>query len=386
MTSSTISSGNKTTRFQKEVRREYVREGIFGPYIGNDQDSIIQTNKNLKKISIPLIAKIGGGGVEGSSQLSGSEQALSNYAQTSQPTYYRQGVLVDNEENELSEFDLFQEARPALMNWAMELKRDQIIQGLGSIEAGGTIANYGGTKGAFGAIGATAAQFDTWNTNNGDRMLYGASKSNRTAGDHTTSLATIDTTNDKLTAGMISLMKRMCKTALPLIRPYKIKKNQTPWFVFFVGSFGFRDLKVDSTIAQANREARPRVVMDNPIFADGDLVYDGVIIKEVPDMDVFIDGGDPDSAYNGVWGANATADGLNDAGASSSRVGIGFMCGAQALTFVIGRNAEFKRRKEDDYDFLNGVAVQCKHDIRKTFYNNKQHGMLTSFHSASVDS
>jgi len=52
----------------------------------------------------------------------------------------------------------------------------------------------------------------------------------------------------------------------------------------------------------------------------------------------------------------------------------------------MGRNAEFKRRKEDDYDFLNGVGVAMKHDIKKTFYNNKQHGMITSFHSAVVDS
>ena len=161
MSSSTINANNKTTRFQKEVRREYVRDGIFGPFIGNDTNAIIQTNRNLKKISIPLIGKVGGAGVEGSAQLSGNEQALSNYAQTCQPTYYRQGVLVDNEENELAEFDLFSEARPALMDWAMELKRDQIIQALGAIEAGGTYYNYGGTKGAFGATAASAANMDT---------------------------------------------------------------------------------------------------------------------------------------------------------------------------------------------------------------------------------
>ena len=157
MSNATVSSGNKTTRFQKEVRREYVRDGIFGQYIGPGSNSIIQTNRNLKKISIPLIGKVGGAGVTGSSQLTGNEQPLSNYAQTCQPTYHRQGVLVDNEENELSEFDLFQEARPALMDWAMELKRDQIIQALGAIEAGGTYYNYGGTGGAFGATAASAA-------------------------------------------------------------------------------------------------------------------------------------------------------------------------------------------------------------------------------------
>ena len=91
MTSMSVSTENKTTRFQKDVRREYVREGVYGPYIGNDQNAIIQTNQNLKKISLPLIGKLKGTGVKGSSQLAGAEQALSNYAQTCQPTYYRQG-------------------------------------------------------------------------------------------------------------------------------------------------------------------------------------------------------------------------------------------------------------------------------------------------------
>ncbi len=64
---------------------------------------------------------------------------------------------------------------------------------------------------------------------------------------------------------------------------------------------------------------------------------------------------------------------------------MGFLCGAQALGFGIGRTASFKRRKEDDYEHLNGVAISCKHDIKKTFYNNKQHGMLTTFHAAALD-
>lgn len=387
MARSTISEGNKTTRFQTKVRREYVREGKFGPYIGNDVNSIIQTNKNLKKISIPLVAKVGGGGVQGSQQLTGNEKPLANFAQTMQPTYFRQGVLVDNEENELSEFNLFEEARPTLMDWAMELKRDQIIQAMGAVEAGGTYANYGGLKGAFGAIASTAGQKDTWNTNNQDRIMYGALISNLVAGDHTASLANIDTTNDKLTAAMVTLAKRRATNSTPLIRPYQIRKDQTPWFVFFVDSFGFRDLQEDSSIVQANREARPRVVKDNPIFVDGDLVYNGVIIREIYDIGNFIDGAanDPDDPFSGVWGAGADSDSLLTGGDSNSRVGIGFFCGAQAVAFVMGRNAAFKRRKEDDYEHQSGVAISMKHDIKKTFYNNKQHGMVTVFYSASAD-
>ena len=384
MAGSSVSASNKTTRFQTDVRKEYVREGRFGPYIGADENSIIQTNKNLKKTSIPLVGKLSGSGVSGSSTLTGNEEALSNYAATGQPTYWRNGVLIDNEERELSEFDLFQEARPSLMNWTMEKKRDQIIQAMGAIEAGGTYYNYGGSEGAYGSSAASAANMDTWNTNNGDRILYGAAKGNRTAGDHTTSLATIDTTNDKLDADMISLLKRMAKNAAPLIRPIQIR-NDEPMFVMFVGSFAFRDLRADLDARQQN--ALPRNKDQNPIWTGGDLYYDGVIIKEVPEIDsAFIDGDGTGSPWDGVWGANATGDSLATAGDSSSRVGVGFFCGAQAVGMHIGRMASFKRRAEDDYDHLSGVGVTMKHDIKKIFYNNKQHGMITSFHSAAADS
>lgn len=384
MASSTIDAGNKTTRFQSKVRKEYVRGGVFGAYIGNTQDSVIQTNKNLKKISIPLVAKIGGGGVKGSTQLTGSEQALSNYAQTMQPTHYRQGVLVDTEENELAEFDLFSEARPNLMDWAMELKRDQIIQALCAVEAAGVYYNWGGSEGAFGSTEAANTNRDTWDTNNGDRILYGKTISNRTAGNVTTSLATLDNTDDKMNANLITLAKRRANLANPKIRPLK-DVDGYKFYVMFIGSFGFRDLKQDSTIAQANREARPRKVRDNPIFVDGDLLYDGVIIKEISDMDLFTDGGDPDSQWSDVWGTSIAEDGFDNAGAGGIRVAPAFLCGAQAVGFVMGRNASFARRKEDDYGFLQGVAVSMKHDIKKVFYNNKQHGMVTVFHAAVAD-
>lgn len=388
MADSTINSGNVVTKFQKKVRREYVREGRYGPFIGNNQESVIQTNRDLKKVSIPLIAKLDGGGVRGSSQLSGSEQPLANFAQTLQPTYHRQGVLVDNEENEKANFDLFSEARPALMKWMMELKRDQINQGMMGIEASGTYLNYGGGvgTGSTGADAATGAQMDTWQSENTDRILYGAAKSNLTSGDHTTSLATIDTTNDKLDTDMLTLMKRMAADADPLIRPISIT-DDSEMYVFFVGKYGFRDLREDSAMQQANRDARPRDVSENPIFNGGDLIWDNIIIKEVKELDRFIDGAASTSdPYSGIWGSGAVGDDLSTAGDSGSRVGVGFLCGAQAVGFGIGRMAEFKRRKEDDYDHLNGVAVSAKHDIKKIFYNKKQHGMLTSFHSASVDS
>lgn len=385
MGTSTISAGNKVTDFQKKVNKVYVREGVYGPYIGASENSIIQTNKNIRKKSIPLIGKLKSAGVRGSTQLVGNEEPLSNFNFDFDPTHLRHGVTIDNEENEKSEFDLFQEARPSLMTWLMETKRDQITQALGAVYAGGTYYNYGGNEasGAKGSSAASAANMDTWQAANSDRILYGASKANLTSGDHTTSLGTIDTTNDKLTPAALSLARRMAMQCNPLIRPVMIKNDQ-PWFVYFCGSYSFRDLKENAVMTQANREARERG-MDNPLFTAGDLVWDGLIIKEVADLDKFIDNTTGDTIWDGVWGANAVGDSLLTSGNSSSRVGVGFLCGAQAVCFGRGKDSKFARRKEDDYDFMMGVAVAAKHDIKKTFYNGKQHGVLTHFHSAAAD-
>lgn len=384
MSLSSISSGNKVTDFQAKVNRVYVREGRFGPYIGATENAIIQTNKNLRKKSIALIGKLSGGGVRGSTSLVGSEEALSNFDFTFEPTHLRNGVLIDNEEREKSEFDLYVEAKPALQNWIMETKRDQIIQAMGAIMAGGTYYNYGGTEasGAKGSSAASAANMDTWQAANVDRILYGAAKSNTTSGDHTTSLATIDTTNDKITPAMISLAKRMATTCSPLIRPVQIKEDE-PWFVLFVGSFSFRDLKENATMVAANKDAMERG-KGNPLFSGGDLMWDGVIIKEVADMDKFIDA-TTNGLWDGVWGAKATGDSLKTGGNGSSRVGVGFLCGAQAVVFGRGKDASFKLRNEDDYEHLNGVGITAKHDIKKTFYDGKQYGVVTIFHSAAVD-
>ena len=381
MTTSTISANNKVTRFQSQVKREYVRGGKFGPNIGQDINSIIQVNNNLKKISIPLVAKLSGAGVTGSTALGGSEEALSNFDFTMQPQYKRNGVLIDNEENELSEFDLFSEARPALMNWAMEKKRNEIIQAMGACVSSDGYQNYGGTVGSTGAGAADSGNTDQWNADNQDRILYGEKFSVNDDGNHTTSLGGITTAAGKMDADIVRLLKRMAENADPLIRPVTIKGDE-PWYVFYIGTFAFRDLQADLSTLHSNAQPRGD---DNPLWSGGDILLDGVIVKKVPEIDsLFIDG--TTGPFGGKWGAGAgSADGLDNGGDSASRISVGFFCGAQAVGFGIGRTASFKRRKEDDYEHLNGVGITMKHDIRKTFFNNVQHGMVTSFHSSTGD-
>lgn len=372
MANSIVASANIVTKFQKKVNHDYIRKGRYGPFTGSNTNSVIQIKQGLKIVSIPLVSKIPSGeGVVGSQTLSGNEKALSNFAFELQPTYYREGVLVDNEENEKSEFELKLEARPALMGWGMELKRDHITQAFGAIYADSSYSNYGD---------ASATELDTWNENNEDRLLY-ALEANYTSGDHTASLAAITTAAGQLSSSVLKIAKDLAEQANPIVRPLRVEEDQD-WYVFFCESKGFRQLQQDDEIIAANTDARARN-LKNPIFTGGDLLYDGIVIKKVPDMKKFIDGDDTNSVFDAVWGTNATSgDGLDDGGNSSTRLGVGFLCGAQAQGFGLGRMPSFKRRKEDDYEHQNGIGLSMKHDIKKMFYNNKQHGVVTVFYSA----
>jgi len=311
MANSIVSAANIVTRFQKKVNHDYIRKGRYGPFTSANDNAVIQIKQGLKKVSIPLVAKLPSGeGVVGSQTLTGNEKALANFAFELTPTYYREGVLVDNEENEKSEFELKQEARPALMGWGMELKRDHITQAFGAVQAGGVYFNYGS---------ASATNLDTWNTNNQDRVIYGASLTNNTSGNHTSSLSAITTASDKMSASVIKLAKDQAEQANPIVRPLRVNEDED-WYVLFLETVGFRQLQSDTEIIAANKEARARN-LQNPIFTGGDLLYDGIIIKKVPDMKKFIDGDSTGSAFDGVWGANAASgDGLDNGGASSTRV------------------------------------------------------------------
>ena len=88
---------------------------------------------------------------------------------------------------------------------------------------------------------------------------------------------------------------------------------------------------------------------------------------------------------NGVWGGAATANGLHTAGNGSSRVGVSFLCGQQALGYGLGQNPRIIVDRLHDYEFQPGVAVELKHEIRKAYFNNVQHGVVTIFTSAAVD-
>lgn len=368
MASTTLSWASRVQKWDAQFLAEYVRDTGFRPYMSRGSNSVIMAKYELtsggKSVNMPLVTRLTGSGVTGNSALEGNEEALGNYNQKISIDWLRNGVLITKDQAHYTEMDLRRAARDQLNNWAMSRLRDDIIAAMRSIHVSGNDAGV-----AYGS--ATEAQKDAWIDKNTDRVLFGAAKSNLSTSapaggatyDHSGSLANIDSTNDKLTASAVTLMKRMAKTADPHIRPMRVSNSMgREYFVLFAGSLPFRDLKEDSTIAQANREARPRDVSKNPIFQDGDLIYDGVIIREIPEIPV-----------------------LSGVGAAAIDVGQVFFCGAQALGVAWGQEPK-STTDVRDYGFYRGVGIEEARGVEKMTFNDVDHGMLTGHFAAVADS
>lgn len=374
MANTTTSSELQVTKFLSDFFQEYIRNNRFSRYTGTSSNNVIVIKEGRQKIEIPLVTRLKGNGVSGTSALRGNGEAIGNHGYELSPTYYRHATEFTREELEKPAIDLMKAARPLLMDWSMELTRDQIITAMAAIHNGTSYIEL---------ASATEAQADSWLQNNHDRVLFGAAKSNAgTVGseDHSAGILACDTTADTLSAAIVSLAKRMAKTADPHIRPIKTKEDEE-WYVMFADPYAFRDLKTDLGTSHQNAMPRDKT---NPIWRDGDLVYDGVIIREVPEIDALV---------SSIDGSASTLN-LLTGGASSARVAPNFLCGAQALGFGLGQRPRIVVDKTYDYGFAPGVAVECKHDIDKLFFDahdsgtaskHVQTGMVTVYTAAAAD-
>jgi hypothetical protein len=167
----------------------------------------------------------------------------------------RHAVVTNKAEQQKDSADIFGEAKPLLSDWGKELQRDELIAALMALPSESQPSGSDGVRvNGIQYDLATAAQRNTWNADNSDRVLYGNAVSNYNA-THATALANVDTTNDKLTAANLALLKRVAMGASPKIRPFKTKDGRE-YYVAFAGLNTFRDLKID--LETVNKDARPR--------------------------------------------------------------------------------------------------------------------------------
>jgi hypothetical protein len=386
MALTTTAANNKLIVFRKEIYREYVRENLFSPYMGPSMNSIIRVITDLDKggknggeqINIPLRARLNGAGV-GSGGLRGNEEALDNQGTRMWIDWSRHAVTINNAEEQKSSIDLYAEIKPALTDWGQEKQRDELVDGFYALPSQNAPAGLGSNLGQrvngilFDA--ATAAQRNTWITDNADRILVGnGNTANLVAGNFAASMANV-TGAMVLSGTLVNRMKRSAKKANPRIRPFKLKENGTEWFVLFVGQEQFRDAQNDADIKTANQNSRSREnqgYLKNPIFVDGDLLYNGVIIREIPELSLRLP----------LFYATAGSGGIQIAPA--------FLCGQGAMAWCWGKMPTPTFLKEDDYQFIRGAGVKMAYGVGKIAKLNaagafKEWGVYTAFLAAVGD-
>lgn len=352
-------------KWETDYFAEYVRESGFAPYMGTGTNNPFVVKKQLiqggQVITVPLVEALTGNNT-GTGTLTGNEMSLGNSGYDLKPYWHRFAVALKKSDEQNSVIDLLNASRDMLKVRDMDDMRDSIINALGSVvEASGSYTDDPGHSKEVFFSEATTAQKNTWAAANQYRLLYGNAEANYSA-TFATGAATVDTTNDKFSVSSISLMKRMAKRRLriakgdsinlPSVRPIRAGDQGREFFVAFAGPENFADLKTD--MRTINLDGRPRDVESNPIFQDGDLVVDGVVVREIPEI--------------GNYGT---------IGASSARVSPVFFTGAQALGIAWGQTTKATQRKEDDYGFIKGVGVESLWSVEKLRYNGIDHGMIT---------
>lgn len=355
MADTAVVSASVRQEWESKYFEEFVRDNLFAPYMGTTENSIIQLKEQLTKsagdrVNVPLITRLTNSATTGTSTLEGAEEALGNYNCAVSVDRIRNAVRIDNFEQFKTEMDLMMAAKSMLKFWDQDHLRDDIVAKLLSPVVDGTTAY----------ASATEVQKDAWLAANSDRVLFGNAVANNSANDHSASLSNVDATNDILDAEIVSLAKRLAKKASPHIRPYRLE-NGSEWFVLFCNSLAFRDLKTSTTMAQANREAWTRG-RENPLFQDGDLLFDGVICREVPEIGV-----------------------ISGVGASSIDVAPNFLCGAQALGLAWGKRPTFTVKDDFDYKEKAGVQVSSIRGVAKLMFNSIQHGVVTVYTAGVAD-
>lgn len=359
MANTSVATGLTVARWDDKFFTEYLTENRFAGEMGANESSIIQVKENLTKkkgdrINFALVNKLTNAAVIGSNVLEGNEEEMDTRSFPVTVNKRRNGVRVAEVDEQYSSISLRSAAKAVLKDWSMKDTETLIIQALASI------------NGVDYAV-ADDAQKDAWLVDNVDRVYdpsetYGA--------DHSALLAELDTTDDKITAAHINAMKyRALVTASPKIRPVRTSDNGRHYFCLYLDPRLMRDLKEEtgSPIMAAQRES-VKEMENNRLFQGGDLLWNGVIIKEIQEM------------YDEL------ATPFTGVGASSADVGCAYLCGAQAVATAYAKR--WRSREESfDYGDKKGVAIDAIYGIEKMRFGSgaadtddtKDHGIVTGF-------
>jgi hypothetical protein len=355
MALTTVQTNNKLIKFTKGVNREWVRENLFAPYMGESITSIIRKRMELvsggEQMNIPLVARLSATAI-GSGTLAGNEESVDNYGMRAWIDWARNAVKTNKAEKHKDSAAIFDVARPLLSDWLKELTRDEICDAFYALVSESAPAGLNSSAGQrvngilFGGDRRPAqylgfGQLRSRAVRQGEIELFGDLRDR----DRHARYDRRQVQPRCHAAAQAHRARRQSEAA-----PYK-NTDGKEYFVAFHGSRTFRDLKID--LETINKDARPREgngVSKNPIFQDGDLLDDGVIHREIPEIDTRCP----------TFYTNAGSGGTTD-------VRPVWLCGQSAMVMAYGQMAKPTQLDNTDYGFNQGVGIETAYGIGKMF-------------------
>lgn len=350
---------------------EYLSENRYAGEMGTNENNIVQVKETLTKkkgdrVNFALVNKLTQDAVTGRATMEGNEEEIGLRSFELAIDKRRNAVRMAEIDEQFSAISLREAAKFTLKDWAMKDTERLITKALG---------NCGGvdmTAAAFGLAGNQAA-LDAWLVDNADRVWFG-NNAYTSMTDLSAGLATLTpaTTTERLTVDNIDAMKFLAMNrANPKVRPIRTEANGKSYYVLYCHPLAFRDLKADSALRQAQREVSLEME-NNRLFKGGDMLWNGVIIKEVSDLYDY-----------------STLTGLGDSGT----VAPAFLCGAQAVGVAYGRRWK-SMTEEFDYGDKHGVETSSIYGVGKMVFGSgaadrddlRDHGIVTGFFASSTAS
>lgn len=349
---------------------EYLTDNRYSGEMGTSENSIIQIKENLTKkkgdrINFALVNKLSQQAVTGRGVMEGNEEDMGTRSFELAVDKRRNAVRVAEIDEQFSAISLREASKFVLKEWSMKDTERLISIALGTM--GGVAMNATDV-----AAAGNQAALDAWLVDNADRVWWGNNAYSANT-DFSAGLATLTaaTAAERLTIDAIDQMKFMAMNrANPKIRPVRSETNGKHYFTMYAHPLAFRDLKADTAMRQAQREVSLEME-NNRLFKGGDLLWNGVIIKEAHDLYDY-----------------STLTALGD---SSSTVVPAFLCGAQAIGAAYARRW---RSKTEDFDYgdKHGVEISAIYGIGKMVFGTgagdrddlKDHGVVTGLFSSST--
>lgn len=358
MANSQVISGNRVKTWKKDFLYEYHRKDRFTQEMSKNGMKPIHVLDDLGKgdgdtVVVSQVGQLTSDGVSGSETLKGNEENSRNFKYEMTIDDHANAVKLHKNEARKPAFDLLKANKTPLMNWGQSHRRTKIIGALGSAK----------TDGVTPYADCSETEKDTWvaaqNPAAGNhRVLFGNSTSNYSSGDHSASLAAV-TTAMTISTSLVSQMRRMARACDPIVPPFIMDGEE--FYICYTDMLNMKVFKESSAYQTILREADQRG-RNNKIFKPGDLYYDGVIIREIPEIPT-----------------------LGAVGDGNQYVSPAYLCGQQAVAIVYGQHPT-PIRDSDDYGRQNGIGIEFAYQVGKpNFQNSRQHGVLTGYFAATPD-